>query len=170
MIKKPEKQDNLYFDERSAGGIVYRLIDNQIYWLVIKTLSKKKINNRGQKIRHTIYKFPKGHLNPDEVLKQAAVREVEEEGRIKAKIIDKIGSKDYIIWDEVQNKKIIKKVTFFLMEYEGESNLKYYDTETVIGREWFRYEEALQKIAYDFERTLLKKAHFKLTALLKSQK
>lgn len=170
MIKKPEKQDNLYFDERSAGGIVYRLIDNQINWLVIKTLSKKKINHRGRKIRHTIYKFPKGHLNPDEVLKQAAVREVEEEGRIKAKIIDKIGSKDYIIWDEVQNKKIIKKVTFFLMEYESESNLKYYDTETVIGREWFRYEEALQKIAYDFERTLLKKGHFKLTALLKSQK
>lgn len=170
MIKKPEKQDNLYFDERSAGGIVYRLIDNQINWLVIKTLSKKKINHHGHKIRHAIYKFPKGHLNSGEVLKQAAVREVEEEGRIKAKIIDKIGSKDYIIWDEVQNKKIIKKVTFFLMEYESESNLKYYDTETVIGREWYKYEEALKKIAYDFERNLLKKANFKLKALLKSQK
>ncbi len=170
MNKKPETQDNLYFDERSAGGIVYRLIDNQIYWLVIKTLSKKKINRRGHKIRHTIYKFPKGHLNSGEVLKQAAMREVEEEGRIKAKIIDKIGSKDYIIWDEVQNKKIIKKVTFFLMEYEGESNLKYYDTETVIGREWYKLEDSLKKLAYDFERTLLKKANFKLKALLKSQK
>lgn len=170
MIKKLETQDNLYFDERSAGGIVYRLIDNQIYWLVIKTLSKKKINNRGHKIRHTIYKFPKGHLNPGEVLKHAAIREVEEEGRIKAKIIDKIGSKDYIIWDELQNKKIIKKVTFFLMEYEGESNLKYYDTETVIGREWYKLEDSLKKLAYDFERTLLKKANFKLKALLKSRK
>jgi ADP-ribose pyrophosphatase YjhB (NUDIX family) len=170
MIKKLETQDNLYFDERSAGGIVYRLIDNQIYWLVIKTLSKKKINNRGHKIRHTIYKFPKGHLNPGEVLKHAAIREVEEEGRIKAKIIDKIGSKDYIIWDELQNKKIIKKVTFFLMEYEGESNLKYYDTETVIGREWYKLEDSLKKLAYDFERTLLKKANFKLKALLKTQK
>jgi len=113
MIKKPETQDNLYFDERSAGGIVYRLIDNQIYWLVIKTLSKKKINNRGHKIRHTIYKFPKGHLNPGEVLKHAAIREVEEEGRIKAKIIDKIGSKDYIIWDEIQNKKLSRKSLSF---------------------------------------------------------
>lgn len=170
MTKRPEKQDNLYFDERSAGGIVYRLIDNQIHWLVIKTLSKKKLNHRGQKIRHSIYKFPKGHLFPNEVLKHAAIREVEEEGQIKARIIDKIGSKDYIIWDEVQNKKIIKKVTFFLMEYIGESSLKYYDTETVIGREWYRYEEALKKIAYDFERNLLKKAHFKLEALLKSKK
>ena len=170
MIKRPEKQDNLYFDERSAGGIVYRQVDNQIHWLVIKTLSKKKINRRGQKIRHSIYKFPKGHLNSNEVLKHAAIREVEEEGRIKARIIDKIGSKDYIIWDEVQNKKIIKKVTFFLMEYESESNLKYYDTETVVGREWYKYEEALKKIAYDFERNLLKKANFKLKALLKSGK
>ena len=170
MLKRPEKQENLYFDERSAGGIVYRLIDNQIHWLVIKTLSKKKTNHRGQKIRHSIYKFPKGHLNSGEVLKHAAIREVEEEGQIKAKIIDKVGSKDYIIWDEVQNKKIIKKVTFFLMEYESESNLKYYDTETVVGREWYRYEEAVKKIAYDFERNLLKKANFKLTALLKSQK
>ncbi|HNY04814.1 MAG TPA: NUDIX domain-containing protein [Candidatus Woesebacteria bacterium] len=170
MIKKPETQDNLYFDERSAGGIVYRLIDNQIYWLIIKTLSKKKINQRGRKIRHTIYKFPKGHLNSGEVLKHAAIREVEEEGRIKAQIIDKIGSKDYIIWDEVQNKKIIKKVTFFLMEYVGESNLKYYDTETVIGREWYKLEDSLKKLAYDFERTLLKKANLKLKALLKSQK
>lgn len=166
----PEKQDNLYFDERSAGGIVYRLIDNQIHWLVIKTLSKKKLNRRGQKIRHSIYKFPKGHLDSNEVLKHAAIREVEEEGRVKAQIVDKIGSKDYIIWDEVQNKKIIKKVTFFLMEYVSESNLKHYDTETVIGREWYRYEEALKKIAYDFERNLLKKAHFKLESLLKSKK
>jgi len=56
------------------------------------------------------------------------------------------------------------------MEYESESNLKYYDTETVIGREWYKLEDSLKKLAYDFERTLLKKANFKLKALLKSKK
>lgn len=170
MNKIPEKQDNLYYDERSAGGIVYRIVDDHILWLVIKTLSKKTTNRRGQKIRHTIYKFPKGHLNINEVLKQAAIREVEEEGRVKAEIIDKIGSRDYIIWDQATNKKIIKKVTFFLMEYRGESSLKYYDDETVIGREWFSYEESLKKLAYDFERNLLKKGRSKLDALLKTKK
>jgi ADP-ribose pyrophosphatase YjhB (NUDIX family) len=159
-----------YFDERSAGGIVYKLIDGQVFWFVIKTLSKKALNRHGQKTRHTIYKFPKGHLYPDEVLKHAAIREVEEEGRIKAEIIDKVGSRDYIIWDEATNRKIIKKVTFFLMEYKEESNLKYYDRETVVDREWFTFEEALRKLAYDFERNLLKKAHFKLEALLKARK
>ena len=140
MTKTPQKQANLNYDERSAGGIVYRVNNGEILWFVIKTLSKKRTLRHGQKTRHTIYKFPKGHLNPGEVLKQAAIREVEEEGRIKATIIDKIGSRDYIIWDEVTNKKIIKKVTFFLMEYREDSNLKYYDSETVIGQKtslWF---------------------------------
>ena len=170
MTKSPQKQANLNYDERSAGGIVYRVNNGEILWFVIKTLSKKRNLERGQKVRHTIYKFPKGHLDPGEVLKQAAIREVEEEGRIKATIIDKIGSRDYIIWDEVTNKKIIKKVTFFLMEYREDSNLKYYDSETVIGREWYHYDEALKKLAYDFERNLLKKAHARLLALLKTKK
>lgn len=170
MNKMPVTQENLYYDERSAGGIVYQIRDNCIFWFVIKTLSPKHLSSRGQNTRRTIYKFPKGHLQQGEVLKQAAAREVEEEGRIKAKIIDKIGSKDYIIWDKTANKKIIKKVTFFLMEYLGESNLKYYDNETVIAREWFSYEDALKKLAYDFEKTLLKRANLKLTALLKAKK
>jgi len=159
-----------YFDERSAGGIVHKIIDNRVFWLVVKTLSRRTVNHHGQKIRHVIYKFPKGHLKLNEVLKHAAIREVEEEGRIKANIVDKIGSRDYIIWDKISNKKIIKKVTFFLMEYEIDSDLKYYDTETVIGQEWLTYEEALKKLAYDFERNLLKKANSKLIALLKAKK
>ena len=56
------------------------------------------------------------------------------------------------------------------MEYQGESNLKYYDMEMVVAREWFSYEDALKKLAYDFERNLLKKAKNKLDALLKAKK
>ncbi|MFA6007359.1 MAG: NUDIX domain-containing protein [Candidatus Shapirobacteria bacterium] len=159
-----------YFDERSAGGIVYKIVGDRVFWFVIKTLSQKTTNRHGQKTRHSICKFPKGHLDAGEVLKQTALREVEEEGRIKADIVDKVGSRDYIIWDQATSKKIIKKVTFFLMEYQGESNLKYYDMETVIDREWLTYEEALKKLAYDFERNLLKKAHSKLESLLKAKK
>ena len=37
-----------YYDERSAGGIVYKVVDNQIFWLVIKTgcdeIIKRKLN------------------------------------------------------------------------------------------------------------------------------
>jgi 8-oxo-dGTP pyrophosphatase MutT (NUDIX family) len=147
--------DNLYYDERSAGGIAYKKENNKVLWLVVKTLS------RGKKMKE-VYKFPKGHLKDKEFLKQAALREVEEEGKIKAEIVSKLGSNNYIIWDRETQKKIIKKVTFFLMKYLEQSRLKYYDTEMVIGQEWLTYEEALEKLAYDSEKVLLQKARVKL--------
>lgn len=152
-------RDNLYYDERSAGGIVFKIEKGKTWWLVVKYLSRRAKRNGKHEV---VYKFPKGHLNAGEVLKQAALREVEEEGRVKSKIISKIGSNDYIIWDKLQKKKIIKKVTFFLMEYLGESNLKYYDIEVVLDRVWMSYEEATDKLAFDSEKVLLRKAKIEL--------
>ena len=160
-------EDGLY-DERSAGGLVYKIENNKVLWLLIKTISGFKTDVRKKNNQPTTaYKFPKGHLKEKEFLKTAALREVEEEGQIKAKIIDKLGSNNYIIWDQEDRKKIIKKVTFFLMEYTGPSNLKYYDTEVVLEREWYPFEEALKKLAYESEKTLLKKAKTRLDGLLK---
>jgi len=147
-------EENLYYDERSAGGLVYKKDGKQILWLLVKTATRKS--------KYTIYKFPKGHIIGHEYLKQTALREVEEEGRIKAKIICKLASNNYIIWDKLQNKKIIKKVTFFLMEYVSESNLRHFDTEMVMDREWATYDEVLKKLAFDSEKVLLKKATQKL--------
>lgn len=159
MDQETNIHDNLYYDERSAGGIVYKQEGDKVLFLLIKTFANKR--------RKTVFKFPKGHLNKDEVLKQAALREVEEEGRIKSKIITKIGSNDYIIWDKLQKKKIIKKVTFFLMEYVEESNLKYFDSEVVLDRIWVNYGDALSKLAFDSEKILLKKAKVRLDWLSK---
>jgi len=155
------KKEGLYYDERSAGGIVYRISEGRTMWLVIKTLSQKFHRSEG-KNRKEIFKFPKGHLSKDEVLKVAALREVEEEGRVKSKIVTKIGSNDYIIWDKLEKRKIIKKVTFFLMEFVEESRLKYYDNEIVLDRLWLSYEEAGKTLTYDSEKVLLRKAKQKL--------
>ena len=92
MDQETNITDNLYYDERSAGGIVYKKEGDKVLFLLIKTFANKR--------RKTVFKFPKGHLNKDEVLKQAALREVEEEGRIKSKIVTKIGSNDYILETE----------------------------------------------------------------------
>jgi ADP-ribose pyrophosphatase YjhB (NUDIX family) len=153
-------KDNLYYDERSAGGIVYKMENGKVRWLVVKYLSRGIKKKSGK--QEPVFKFPKGHLKDNEVLKQAAQREVEEEGRVKGKIVSKIGSNDYIIWDKLQKKKIIKKVTFFLMEYAGESNLKYYDTEVVLDRVWMEFKEATEKLAFDSEKVLLRKAGIQL--------
>jgi hypothetical protein len=53
------------------------------------------------------------------------------------------------------------------MEYLMDSNLKHYDTEMVMEREWFSTEEALEKLAYDSEKILLKKAKNRLEELRK---
>lgn len=160
--------EEMYYDERSAGGLVYKIENNKVFWLLIKTVSKfNREKSKKKEIDGSIYKFPKGHLDKGEFLKQAALREVEEEGRVKAKVITKLGSNDYIIWDKEKNKKIIKKVTFFLMEYLGPSNLKYYDSEMVLERSWLGFEEAKEKLAYASERALLKTAKTKLEQLRK---
>ncbi len=159
VIKEEEK----LYDERSAGGLVYKIENNKVFWLLIKTISNfKSDKNKKKETDGAIYKFPKGHLKQNEFLKEAALREVEEEGRVKAKVVLKLGSNDYIIWDREERKKIIKKVTFFLMEYAGESNLKYYDTEMVLERTWFSFEEASKVLAYESEKLLLKKAKVQL--------
>lgn len=171
-MTEPQKiQENLYYDERSAGGLVYKKEGDSIFWLLIKTVSKKRIGDErvGPDLKY-VYKFPKGHLEKDEFLKQTALREVEEEGRVKAKIVTKIGSNNYIIWDKLKHQKIIKKVTFFLMEYVSPSNLKHYDNEGVLDREWLTYETATEKLAYDSEKVLLKKAKHKLDEILRTRK
>jgi len=158
-------KDNLYYDERSAGGLVFKEEKGKIWWLLVKTISSYKSVKKENK--GPVYKFPKGHLKPGEFLKEAALREVEEEGRVKASVLTKIGSNNYILWDQENKKKIIKKVTFFLMEYTGQSNLKYYDSEMVIERAWFTFDEASEKLAYDSEKVLLKKAKMKLESILR---
>jgi ADP-ribose pyrophosphatase YjhB (NUDIX family) len=135
---------------------VYRQENNGVKWLLIKALK------RFSKERKAVWKFPKGHLQRDEFLKEAAIREVEEEGRVKAEVVTKLGSNNYIIWDKIGRKKIVKKVTFFLMKFLEESKLKYFDKEMVVDREWFEYEEALEKLDYDSEKILLKKAKQRL--------
>lgn len=159
--------EGLFYDERSAGGIVYRREDGTVKWLVIKTAGTKRNGVRSGYRNEAIYKLPKGHLKQGEFLKAAAVREVEEEGKIKAKVITKIGSNNYNIVDKATRKKIIKKVTFFLMEYTEDSRLRYFDAEVVLERAWLPFEEATAKLAYDSEKVLLRKAKERLESVPK---
>lgn len=160
-----EKRKN-NFDERSAGGIVYKIDNGRVKWLVIKTPSKKRYVRSSGTTNDSndwiIYKFPKGHLLQNEFLKTAAIREVEEEGQVKATVVGKIGSRNYVITDKIMSKKIVKRVTFFLMQYQEDSRLRHFDREGVLGRAWFGLEEAMEKLAYESEKGLLRKASEKL--------
>lgn len=93
--------------QTSAGGIVYKKNGKKVQWLIC------------QHSQHHGWVFPKGFVgdkNIGESNESAALREVEEEGGIKAKIINQapITSGYQYIWD---NQLIKKTVYYFLMEY-----------------------------------------------------
>lgn len=84
----------------SAGGIVIK--DNKI--LLLQT-------------SHGRWVLPKGHVEVDESLRQAAVREVFEETGIRARIERKLG---WVSYDFVcQGRMLKKKVLWFMMTELG---------------------------------------------------
>jgi len=104
-------------NELSAGGIVYKKVDGKILWLIC------------QHSQHKGWVFPKGLIGDntkDERMEEAALREVEEEGGVKAKIIHKNPIKIVYKyqWKDSphggtagKNILVNKTVYYFLMEY-----------------------------------------------------
>lgn len=159
------------YDERAAGGIVYKIVNGEVMWLVIKALRKRAHGpvkaRRGQKNRF-VYKLPKGHLNENEFLKQAAIREVAEEGKVKAEVVTKIGSNNYVFGNKCRGSKVVKRVTFFLMRYVSTDNNEYSDAEKIVGREWLPIDRAIRKLGYESERKLLQRASRILASMQKN--
>jgi len=93
--------------EISAGGIVYKKKGNETFWLIC------------QHSQHKGWVFPKGLVgdhNPDETKETAALREVNEEGGVKTKIVNPnpIVTHYQYMWG---GKLIKKTVYYYLMEY-----------------------------------------------------
>lgn len=134
--------------EISAGGIVYQKRGNEYYWLITKHSQNKN------------WSFPKGLVgdtNKDEPLEAAALREVEEEGGVKAKIIRKIETPSRYIYT-FREQKIDKTVWYFLMEYVN-GNPEDHDEEMDEAK-FVTAKEALETLNYENDRrifeTLLK--------------
>lgn len=130
--------------EFSAGGIIFNNL-NQVLL----------INNEALKDPTKSYwGFPKGHLNEGESSNDAAIREVKEETGLDVEVLEKVGDHKYVFTFE--GEKIFKVVTMFLMQMIG-GELKIQSDE-LLDAEWFEPEEALKKLSFSKDRTLLKKA------------
>jgi len=93
--------------QTSAGGIVYKKVGEKVLWLI------------GQHSQHKGWVFPKGLVGDDhknERLDEAALREVEEEGGVRAKIIRMLPRSVSYIY-RFEGKLTKKTVYYFLMEY-----------------------------------------------------
>lgn len=98
--------------ETSAGGIVFRQLKISNFQFKIEWLVTQHSQHKG-------WVFPKGLIGDtvtDEPMEVAALREVEEEGGVKAKIMNpKPVTVSYSYkWNDLQ---IEKTVHYFLMEY-----------------------------------------------------
>lgn len=150
--------------EFSAGGVVFKKGDKgQPLFLVTKSTPTKSFPK-------SVWRLPKGWLDDDgeergelalgrkkatqEQMEKSALREVEEEGGVKANIVKKIGTEMY--FRKNKDKKIMKFVTFFLMEWENDiKEGPGIETEEVL---WLSYSEARKKLDYSTEKKVLEKA------------
>ncbi|QQG44582.1 MAG: NUDIX domain-containing protein [Candidatus Roizmanbacteria bacterium] len=96
-----------YKTETSAGGIVYKKENGKILWLITQ-----HSQNKG-------WSFPKGLIGDtkqNEPMEEAALREVGEEGGIKAKIVNPQPVETKYKY-RFQDTLVDKTVNYFLMEY-----------------------------------------------------
>lgn len=136
-----------------------------VLWLVRRTSASEMFPK-------TYWMLPKGWLDdsgPDipgpmasgkikadkDVLEKTAVREVKEEGGVNAKIIAKIPTTTFFYTHPVRG-KIMKFVTFFLMEWTSDSPDGFdFETSEIA---WLPYNEALDRLSFDREKEVLKEA------------
>ena len=144
--------------EVSAGGIVFKKEDKKIVWLIT------------QHSGHKGWVFPKGLVgdhNPEEKKETAALREVEEEGGVKAKIVYPIPWKTEYFY-KFKGSLIKKTVYYYLMEYVS-GDPKNHDWEMQDAK-FVTEEEVLKTLTYKGDREIFKKAVQKLKELNSSRK
>lgn len=135
--------------EVSAGGVVYRRVDDRI-----EICLAARRTRRGD----LVWGLPKGAVEEDESPEEAAVREVREETGLDAAIEDDLGTIRYFyVWEGV---RIRKQVRFFLMRETG-GDISDHDEEMEDVR-WFPASRSVKRAGYRGEREVLERAVGKL--------
>ena len=129
-------------NEHSSGGAVINTRGETSYVALIATRGK------------TRWGLPKGAVSEGETSEQAALREVQEETGLEAKIVKPLDTIEYFF--RAGDTLIRKRVDFYLMRYVG-GELKPQLSE-VDDVEWVELSEAIRRASFDSERKLLESA------------
>lgn len=130
--------------QRSSGGVVYRGAGKEVEIVLIYLKSRN------------VWSLPKGAIERGESQGETALREVEEETGLRAKIVQRIGGISYTFFIKDRDSRCFKNVDYYLMEFiEGSTDD--HDSEVdEVG--WFPIDEALEKVIYKGDREIIKKA------------
>jgi 8-oxo-dGTP diphosphatase len=128
----------------SAGGVAYRLVDEQVEIVLC---------GRDSPLR---WSLAKGTPDAGESLEETALREVREETGLEVQIEEPIKSIDYWFSDRDAKTLYHKTVHFYLMATTG-GDTDLHDPEFDVVQ-WFPSDEALKILTYANETDVLKQA------------
>jgi 8-oxo-dGTP pyrophosphatase MutT (NUDIX family) len=146
----------------SSGGVVARRVEGG--WHVCLIARRREAGG-------IVWGLPKGHVEPGEGLKEAALREIREETGLSGELLRKVGAVTY--WfvakerpgkersksapsAEPETIRYFKTVHFYLVKYR-QGRTSDHDDE-VEEAAWLPLPEALDRVSYDNERRILRKA------------
>lgn len=128
----------------SSGGVVFRHHEG--------TLQIALIALRGGRV----WALPKGRLEAEETLEQAARREIWEETGIEGQVMDRIGEIAYWFYAKDEGVKVHKTVHFYLLSYlRGEPEGDHWEVDEA---RWWDIDEALAVLTYKSERETVESA------------
>ncbi|MEE8184867.1 MAG: NUDIX hydrolase [Thermodesulfobacteriota bacterium] len=130
----------------SSGGVVFRQVADKVEIALIAVKGGK------------VWELPKGRVEKGEDIARTAHREVNEETGLDSRTIKKIDHIQYFYCHKEagETNRFFKIVYFFLMEFTG-GDVTDHDSEVDECR-WFLIDEAIEKVEYDNEKDILRKA------------
>ncbi len=143
--EKINETDYICLYEKTCGGVIYTMKNNQPYFFIIEN---KDSGHRG---------FPKGHIELGEMEKQTAVREIFEETALKLFLKQNFRSEYRYTMSGV----IKKRCVYFLAEFSENSTPVVDDKE--ISDSWLvPYNQAIRLVNYPQDKIILIQAYDRL--------
>ena len=151
--------------EFSAGGLVFKRKSKEVLWLITNS-------SPSSLYPEPYWRLPKGWLDDSlngkspgpyalgvrkptpGIVENAAIREVQEEGGVNAKILKKVGTEKRFFVKE--GKGVLKFITYYLMEYISDNPSGFGYETSEVG--WFTYDEARKNLKYPSEKKVLDEA------------
>ncbi len=130
--------------EKSCGAVIFRIIDNEIYYLI-------------EKMGLGHISLCKGHVENNETEEETALREIKEETSLDV-FLD-TSFREVISYKPYKDKDVIKDVIFFIaFNNDNKIALDEHDDE-VNSIEFLKFNEAYNLLTYDADKNILKLAN-----------
>ena len=101
--------------------------------------------------------LPKGLIRDDNSLEDTAIQRVRMEAGAQAEVVSKAGATSYEFYSSSRKQPVCNEITWFLMQ-AGSNDVVVSEAEGFFDGGFFPIEEALEKITYSQDKSLLRMA------------